>query len=224
MNKNSIELFHLIQEQDSVLDRQYIDIIKLWAELENKKFSSRVYSLDTLPPVCPTQWFVTIAFSTNKKVNAVRTVWKTRLLFNEKLPVRFREYKEETYREQEYSKCKYGDLFPREQYDYLSYHLKKVMSLVSQDYYFFFEQTKDGNLHVHGIVCAPSSAMLLKHFHNYFDEPMANPYFMKNGLKPFNPEQWNNYNSKYSKVYQSVDQDLYPPVTTGKLCLSNITK
>ena len=217
----------IIDDMESMLDRRYISVINDWANLLSHHRNPLDYGVPALLPTSSDDivdiYFCTMAFSTNKVVSAIKKEWKTITTCDKQLPKLFRTYTQSTVQVDHFVQCKWETLMPSEQYKFLNYHLNKYLPTISSDYYLFFESTNDGNLHCHFLIKSNSDVhSFLKGFHRYFDEPIRNPYFMKNGLKKFNSTMWNDYNNKKVKQYQTLNKDVYVPIVMGSVCLSYI--
>jgi len=217
----------IIEDMESMLDRRYISVINDWAYLLANRREPLDYGLPALLPTSPDDiadiYFCTMAFSTNKIVSAIKKEWKTITTSDKSLPKLFRTYTQSTLQVDHFVQCKWETLMPSEQYKFLNYHLNKYLPTISSDYYLFFESTNDGNLHCHFLIKTGIDVnSFLKGFHRYFDEPIRNPYFMKNGLKKFNPTMWHDYNNKKVKQYQTLSKEVYPPIVMGSVCKSYI--
>ena len=226
-NQKRLNYDLIIEDQESTLTRRYISVINDWADLLANHRPTLDYGLPALLPASPGDsadiFFCTMAFSTNKVVKAIKKEWITTTVSDKSIPKLFRTYSQSTVQVEHFVQCKWETLMPSEQYKFLQYHLNKLLPTISSDYYLFFESTAEGNLHTHFLIKYGADAnSLLKSFHRYFDEPIRNPYFMKNGLKKFNPQMWNDYNNKKVKQYQTLSKELYAPIVMGSECLSFI--
>lgn len=135
-------------------------------------------------------YFITLAFPTNHKFKIkhveLRAQNQTRIVF---------------------SPIKYGDCTQGEQYSWLMYILTKYIKMVSDEYDLFFEQTKEGNLHIHGRLRYYDKKKTKKDvralFHRMFECPTQYKHFID--IKDYNPDKWTNYDIKETKTYQTLD-------------------
>jgi len=181
-------------------DDQWIEIIKNKInpdqyEFTDSKLASFALGLTTpAPPPTPTHnnfsYFITIAFPTNQKYNIkhleLHAHNRTRIVF---------------------SPIKYGDCTQDEQYKWLTHTLTKHINQVSDGYDLFFEQTKEGNLHIHGRLKFDNKRKTKKDvkalFHRMFETSTQYKNFID--IKDYDHKRWTDYDHKTVKTYQTLE-------------------
>lgn len=102
---------------------------------------------------------------------------------------------------------KYGDCTQSEQHIWLLYILNKNIKLICDHYDIFFEQTKEGNLHLHGRLGYTDKKISKKDvkslIHRMFDCPTKYKQFVD--IKDYDDKRWNEYDQKKKKTYQTLD-------------------
>lgn len=133
----------------------------------------------------PWSYFITLAFPTREKFKIKHlelSAQRNRIVFSD---------------------IRYGECTQNEQYEWLMWILRKHIQLVADEYDIFFEQTKEGNLHIHGRLRTEEKAKNIKmYFHRMFEVPSRCNRFVD--IKVYDDSRWTDYDKKKSKDYQTL--------------------
>lgn len=133
-------------------------------------------------------YFITIAFPTNNKytIKHLELSTRPRIVFK---PI------------------KYGDCTQQEQYTWLMHKLQKNIQHIADSYDIFFEQTKEGNLHMHGRLKYDEKKMTMKDLksliHRIFETSTHFSRFVD--IKVYEHTKWSDYDTKIKKDYQTLN-------------------
>lgn len=141
-------------------------------------------------------YFITIAFPTNQKYSVKHLQLSA------------------GYNKIVFTPIKYGDLTHKEQYEWICWKLRKNIQLIASRYDIFFEQTKIGNIHMHGRIYSEDK-MYIKDvramIHRMFETDTKYVNFVD--IKPYDSTKWNDYqNKREHKQYQTLN---YPNFTNN---------
>lgn len=106
---------------------------------------------------------------------------------------------------------RYGDCLISEQYEWVTRLLNKYIRTICSKCDIFFEQTKEGVLHLHGRLRVeltksrkPLASRTVKlMLHRLFDTPPKYKHFVD--IKPYDESKWSDYANKTTKTYQTLD-------------------
>lgn len=106
-----------------------------------------------------------------------------------------------------FSPIKYGDCTQQEQYEWVIFILRKHINIISDNYDLFFEQTKEGNIHIHGRIGYDGKKKSQKDvralFHRIFECPTKFKPFCD--IKEYDHSKWSSYDTKIVKTYQTLE-------------------
>lgn len=104
-----------------------------------------------------------------------------------------------------FSDIKFGDCTQDEQYKWMLWILSRHISTIAETYDIFFEQTKEGNIHLHGRINSNLSVKNIKQLlHRMFETPTKyKPFCM---IIKYDHTKWHDYqNKKEFKEYQKTE-------------------
>lgn len=130
--------------------------------------------------------FITLCFPTNHKYKIKHLEYgtKCRIVFSE---------------------IKFGDCTQDEQYKWMLWILSRHISSLAETYDIFFEQTKEGNIHLHGRINSNLSVKSIKSLlHRMFETPTKYKPFCV--IKEYEHSKWSDYQNKQkNKEYQKTE-------------------
>lgn len=106
-----------------------------------------------------------------------------------------------------FSDIKFGDCTQDEQYRWMLWILNRHVHTIAETYDIFFEQTKEGNLHIHGRITSDLPIKSIKSLlHRMFDCPTKYKPFCV--IKEYDHNKWSDYQNKQkNKEYQKTQYE-----------------